>query len=145
MSKKHINTVVIENELREGSVFFQKPSSTPAGGQASEPASTKAIAAANKPASLGTDAVSKQPDSKATSLIERIRKAVKPVGREVSFIRMSREEKQRLEEVVYGFKHEGIKTTETEINRIAVNMLLEDFQARGKESVLAQVIDALLA
>jgi len=50
-----------------------------------------------------------------------------------------------LAELVYRYKRQGKKTTENEINRIAVNFILEDHEANGDRSVLAKVIDALLA
>ena len=78
-------------------------------------------------------------------VIEAIRKTVKVTGREVSFIRLTPGEKQELADIVYTYKRQGKKTTENEIARIAVNYLLADYHASGELSVLAKVIDALLA
>jgi len=78
-------------------------------------------------------------------IIETIRKAVKMPGKEVSFIRLTREEKDQLTEIVYTYKRQGKKTSENEINRIALNFLLQDYKANGNDSILAKVIDALLA
>jgi hypothetical protein len=83
--------------------------------------------------------------SNHTSIIETIRKTVKSLGKEVSFTRVTPEEKGRVVDIVYTYKRQGVKTSENEINRIAVNFLVEDFSKNGKESVLAQVIDALNA
>jgi hypothetical protein len=83
--------------------------------------------------------------SKQDSMIETIRKTVKTLGTKVSFTRVTPEEKGRLEDIVYTYKRQGIKTSENEINRIAMNFLVEDFNKNGKESVLAQVIEALNA
>ena len=77
--------------------------------------------------------------------IEAIRRVVKAPGREVSFVRLSPEEKGKLADVVYTYKRQGIKTTETEINRIAINALLTDYRANGEQSVLAKVLAALQA
>jgi hypothetical protein len=82
---------------------------------------------------------------KQDSMIETIRKTVKTLGTKVSFTRVTPEEKGRLEDIVYTYKRQGIKTSENEINRIAMNFLVEDFNKNGKESVLAQVIEALNA
>lgn len=79
------------------------------------------------------------------AVIEQIRRTVKAPGREVSYIRLTPEEKAQLAKIVYGFRSRGKKTTENEINRIAVNFLLLDYQANGEESLLVKVIDALLA
>jgi hypothetical protein len=77
--------------------------------------------------------------------IESIRKVVKVVGRDVSFVRLSSEEKRRLAAIVFTYKMQGVKTSENEINRIAINLLLDDFDRNGDVSVLAQVLAALQA
>jgi hypothetical protein len=77
--------------------------------------------------------------------IEAIRKTVKTLGREVSFVRLTPEEKGQLADVVYTYKRQGQKTSENEINRIAINYLLADYHANGEQSVLAQVLAALRA
>jgi hypothetical protein len=83
--------------------------------------------------------------SKHDRMIETIRKSVKSLGTKVSFTRITPEEKARLADIIYTYKRQGVKTSENEINRIAMNFLLEDFHKNGKESVLAQVIEALNA
>jgi len=86
---------------------------------------------------------------KPNDLIETIRKTVKQVGKEPLFVRATPEEKQRLSSLVYAFndmyRGEGRKTSENEIGRIAINWLLEDYQANGEASILTQVLAALNA
>jgi hypothetical protein len=79
------------------------------------------------------------------SIIETIRKTVKAAGKEVSFIRLTQSEKNQLADILYTFKRQGVKTTENEVNRIGLNLLLEDYRANGANSVLSRVIAALLA
>jgi hypothetical protein len=81
----------------------------------------------------------------ATDVVEAIRRVVKTPGREVSFVRLTPEEKAQLGDVVYTYKRQGMKTTETEVNRIALNYLLHDYREHGEHSVLARVLAALLA
>jgi hypothetical protein len=83
--------------------------------------------------------------SNQDKLVESIRKTVKHLGKEVSFIRLTPEEKARLADIVYTYKRQGTKTSENEIGRIGLNYLIADYQANGKESVLAKVIAALNA
>jgi hypothetical protein len=83
--------------------------------------------------------------SNSAEVIERIRKVVKVPGKEVLFVRLTPEEKAQLGDIVYTYKRQGKKTSENEINRIAVNCILEDYRTHGKTSILARVIDALLA
>jgi hypothetical protein len=78
-------------------------------------------------------------------LINDIRKTVKGLGKEVSFLRLTSEEKNQLVDIVYSYKRQGVKTSENEIHRIAINFLLEDYKANGEASMLARVIEALLA
>ncbi len=78
-------------------------------------------------------------------VIEMIRKAVKVPGKEVSFVRLTAEEKGQLAEIVYTYKRQGKKTSENEINRIAINFILEDYKAQGENSILASVLACYLA
>jgi hypothetical protein len=77
--------------------------------------------------------------------IETIRRVVKQTGREVSFVRLSAAEKGRLADVVYTYRRQGRKTTENELNRIAINALLNDYDTHGEQSMLARVLEALHA
>jgi hypothetical protein len=62
--------------------------------------------------------------SNQDSMIETIRKTVKSLGKEVAFTRVTPEEKGRLTDIVYTYKRQSIKTSENEINRIAINFLI---------------------
>jgi hypothetical protein len=77
--------------------------------------------------------------------VETIRQVIKVPGREVSYLRLTPEEKADLSDIVYTYKRQGQKTSETEINRIALNYLLLDYREHGQQSVLARVLAALLA
>jgi hypothetical protein len=105
--------------------------------RASRPASRSSIKQESKLASVLASV-----DSKT---IEAIRKVVKTQGREVSFIRLTPEEKAQVSDIVYTYKRQGQKTTENQINRIAINYLLHDYHEHGEQSVLARVLASLLA
>lgn len=77
--------------------------------------------------------------------VEAIRQVIKVPGREVSYVRMTPEEKAQLSDIVYTYKRQGQKTSENELNRIAINYLLLDYHEHGEQSVLARVLAALLA
>lgn len=149
MTKK-LNTDTITSEL-EGSAFF--PSRTPAASPMQEASETPPPPSANSTSRAGpskrkTSDTSKHAStlaSNSASVIETIRRVVKNPGKEVSFVRLSPAEKERLVDLVYAFKRQGKKTSETEINRIAVNFILEDYRINGDDSVLAQVLEALRA
>jgi len=95
------------------------------------------------------DRLAGAPASKLASypdeMIEAVRKIVRITGKEVSFVRLTPAEKAQLADIVYTFKKQGRKTSETEINRIAVNFLMEDYRVNGANSILVRVIDSLLA
>jgi hypothetical protein len=78
-------------------------------------------------------------------MVEGIRKAVKRLGKEATFCRFTLEEKNVVGDIVYTYKRNGIRTSENEIIRIAVNWLIENYRADGRNSVLAQVLDKLNA
>lgn len=75
--------------------------------------------------------------------ITAIRRTIRTPGREVLFMRLSAEEKTRLGEIVYTFKRQGTKLTETDIGRIAINSLLADYDQFGEASMLALVLASL--
>ena len=83
--------------------------------------------------------------SNDNSVIEQLRKAVKKIGKEVTFVRLTLEEKQQLQDVVYTYRRQGVRTSDNEISRIAINSLIADYHANGENSILARVISALLA
>jgi hypothetical protein len=151
MTKKPFPTDALTNELAGASAFFQ-------------PAAPEPPAAASLPSSLPSpppalvadkpvrQQVKKSPSQIASTLasyqqelVETIRRTVKKGGRIVSFVRLTQTEKDQLADIVYTYKRRGMKTTENEINRIAINFLLEDYKRNGEESMLVKVIEALLA
>lgn len=169
--KKRLNISGITNELEGASAYFTRPTPPPATRPAKADAAVQqpSTAPTEQPAAAsgqGVDSrhdapaspvlpelpVSKQISVKASTLarhqenvIETIRKAVKHPGREVTFVRLTPEEKGQLADIVYTYKRQGVKTSENEISRIAMRYVLEDYKANGQASILAKVIAALLA
>lgn len=76
---------------------------------------------------------------------ELIRRAVKQVGKENTNYRLTAEEKEAMSDIVYAFKKQGIRTSENEIIRIALNSLMNDYQEKGKDSTLVTVLESLNA
>jgi hypothetical protein len=122
----------------------EQPVKAPSTGTAPRP-SAKAIQkesiTASKQASTGPSTLANQQDAQ----IEAVRKPVKRIGKEVTFVRLTLEEKSQLGDIIYTYKRQGTKTTENEIARIGLSLLIADYQANGEASVLAQVIAALNA
>jgi hypothetical protein len=98
-------------------------------------------ATVSEQASMHASTLARHPDE----MIAAVRKIVRTTGKEVSFVRLTPAEKAQLADIVYTFKKQGKKTSETEINRIAVNFLMEDYRVNGDDSILVRVIDSLLA
>ncbi len=82
------------------------------------------------------------PCNHATS-IELVRKAVKIVGKEAATYRLTKKEKQDLLEIIFAYRSRGIKISENEIARIAINYLIIDYKANPVKSILQEVMDAL--
>jgi len=76
-------------------------------------------------------------------VIDTIRRAVRVVGKEAATYRYSPEEKARVADIIYTYKRHGVRTSENEISRIALNFVFQDYEENGEESVLAKVLDAL--
>ena len=77
--------------------------------------------------------------------VEPIRRAVKALGKEAATHRFTATEKEAIAEIVYACKRQGLRTTENEITRVAVNLIVHDYQANGKDSLLVRVLLALNA
>lgn len=77
------------------------------------------------------------------TMIEELRKAVKEFGKEAATHRFTEAEKQVIAEIVFKYKKQGIKTSENEITRIAINFIAKDHSENNKDSLLDKVLIAL--
>lgn len=77
------------------------------------------------------------------TVIEIVRKAVKELGKEAATHRFTLEEKRAVVDIIYAYKSTGVKTSENELARIAINYVLEDYRRNGRNSILDQVLRAL--
>lgn len=75
--------------------------------------------------------------------VETIRRSVRVVGKEAATYRFSPEEKAAMADLIYTYKRQGIRTSENEVCRIALNFIFRDYEENGEGSVLAKVLDAL--
>lgn len=82
---------------------------------------------------------------KADNLIEFIRKSVKQIGKEAATYRFTAGEKEALAEMIFTFRKDGVRVSENEITRVAVNALIHDFKIKGKDSTLSKVLEQLNA
>ena len=76
-------------------------------------------------------------------LVDLVRKAVKEFGKEAATHRFTIAEKREIADLIYTYKNSGIKTSENEITRIAVNFVMEDYKENGENSVLHKILQAL--
>lgn len=96
-------------------------------------------AEASKPDSYPASVLSSYPDS----TVEFLRKAVRYSGKEAFFGRFTPEEKGMLKEIAYTYQRIGIKTTENEIARVAVNLIVADYKLNKENSLLGRVLKSL--
>ena len=68
---------------------------------------------------------------------------VKQIGKEAATHRFTLEEKNILADIEYSYRRQGIRTSENEIARIAVNYLSQDYRINGETSILAKVLKLL--
>jgi hypothetical protein len=148
MSKKKLNTTVVLNELSGQSVYFQKESPK-------EQSHSLDIPSKNN--SDNKDGI-KQPSNHEPmtprahdtmgsrvhdTTIETIRKAVKQIGKEGATHRFTSKEKRDIADLIYTYKRQGIRTSENEITRIAINFVVQDRNENGENSILDQVLKVL--
>jgi hypothetical protein len=75
--------------------------------------------------------------------VQAIRRAVRVPGKEAATYRLTMEEKSRAADIIYTYKRQGVRTSEIEISRIALNFILADYEENGEQSILARVLTAL--
>jgi hypothetical protein len=77
------------------------------------------------------------------AVIQAIRQAVKEFGKEAATHRFTETEKRAVFDIVYAYKLRGIRTSENEVARIAINFLFQDYQRNGDNSILHQCLVSL--
>ncbi len=154
MTQKKLNTQAVVNELKGQSAFFENSprltplSDQPLGGNKQGKVKDKTgNQQTNKPPQ-NHDAVTPRNHDTTVSryhdtTIESVRKAVKVYGKEAATHRFTAEEKEAIADVIYAYKQRGVKTSENEVTRIAVNFLLNDYKENGENSILHRVLKAL--
>ena len=75
--------------------------------------------------------------------LDKVRRAVRDFGKEAATYRFTTTEKRAMANIVHAFKMEGIKTSENEITRIALNLVIGDQELFGEDSALSRVIRKL--
>lgn len=78
-----------------------------------------------------------------SDVIKMVRKAVKDFGKEAATHRFTLTEKQAIAELVYTYRQQGIRTSENEIARIAINFLFYDYQRNKQDSILHKALQSL--
>lgn len=121
-----------------------EPSSTPSANESPQaipvPKSTRASSPAHAPASKRASVLADSDEQ----LIASIRRTVRATGKEVVYVRLTPSEKAQLADIVYTYKRLGQRTTDTEVGRIAVNYIIQDYTNNGENSILARVLASLL-
>ncbi len=138
---KKLNTEGVVNELKGKSAFFKPPPTPkPSKKRQAQPAKslTKAV---SKP--KGTSTPTEAITGSKVDMVESIRKRVKQFGKEAATHRFTLEEKKILSDLIYAYKGQGIKTSENEVTRIAINYINEDYKKNGENSVLDKVLQKL--
>lgn len=78
------------------------------------------------------------------ALIDLIRRSLIQGNKEVASYRLSASEKDGLADVLYSLKKRGLKSSEIEVARIAINWLLNDYNSKDDESILIRVLESKL-
>ena len=82
-------------------------------------------------------------DTLPDDALELVRRAVRTLGKEAATYRFTQDEKRALSGIVYAYKERGIKTSENEITRIALNYLIDEYRRNSTSSILARVLGLL--
>jgi hypothetical protein len=158
-SKKRIDGAALIDELKERSVFFGKPSTqltppndAPAAPSLLAPPTAEPVSSDG----AGSDRDTVTPRHHDTTVdttvplpspvepaLERVRRAIKQQGKEAATHRFTVEEKRMLKKIEHDYIMRGIRTSENEITRIAINYLCDDYKRNKETSILAQILELL--
>jgi hypothetical protein len=105
---------------------------------------TKPVKAVSSPQKADTNQTGDSviPRYRDTTL-EFIQARVVEFGKEAATYRFTAAEKQALSKLIYAYRGRGVRTTENEVLRIALNALLHDHQQQGEQSLLASILRRL--
>ena len=76
-------------------------------------------------------------------ILDVVRKAVRQIGKEPATHRFTLDEKNSLADIEYTYRRQGIRTSENEITRIAINYFIQEYRKHGDSSLLAKVLKRL--
>ncbi len=153
MNKKKLDETSVLNELKNNSLFFRRePKAPPAPEQSPTPSPAAKPDIEIKTLAPAADTVTPRyhDTTRDTTIprhyepiLETTRKAVKQFGKEAATHRFTMEEKKALKAIERDYGEQGIRTSENEITRIAINYMLEDYRVNKKKSIVAQVLELL--
>jgi len=160
--KKKLDVNAFASSLRGESVFFPTKENAPAPDQAGDPqepikeeqpfppSPLAEVQESNHDTVIPRHHDTMQPRNHDTAsqerednIEEKVRKAVKQVGKEAATHRFTLAEKNALADIEYSYKRQGIRTSENEITRIAMNYFVEEYRQNGENSLLAKVLKRL--
>ena len=161
--KKKLNVDSIQSELRGGSAFFpgykspDSPTSPSVGAKQADTVDSppKENNPEERPQISNDTTIPRHHDTtvssnhdtttprQETDIFEVVRKSVKQIGKEAATHRFTLEEKNLLADIEYTYKRRGIRTSENEITRIAINYIIEEYRQNGEQSILAKILKRL--
>jgi hypothetical protein len=77
--------------------------------------------------------------------VDALQQNLKTIGKEIYYVRITPEEKAKIEDVLHALKRRGMRTSANELGRIALNQLLADYETQGEESMLVRVLSRMRA
>jgi hypothetical protein len=117
---------------------------------AATPTKKAAKPRANTPRAHATTVETEQPRHRDTTVsawpddwVAATARALRRTGKESATLRLTQDEKTQLRDLVYSYTRQGRRTSETELIRVAIAALLEDYRTNGQTSALARVMTAL--
>ena len=137
--KKKLNEDKIINELTQGSAYFRENPGTPPNENVQKDKFPHKEVEATIPPSNHDTVIPRDHET----MHEDIRKAMKAFGKEAATHRFTITEKQELAEIIYAYKQLGVRTSENEITRIAINFIIKEYQLDKEESTLDTILKLL--
>ena len=141
MTKKPLNEEIVKSELQDSAYFKQDVHSISNLDPSSDEIHTTERSEKHEAMVSSPDdtVIPRNRDSE----LETVRKALKSFGKEAATHRFTSIEKQQIADLIYNYRKKGIKTSENELTRIAVNYIINDQKENLENSILDQVLRLL--
>ena len=74
------------------------------------------------------------------TIISSINEGIQEIGRVAATYRLTKWEKEHLQDLIYHFRKESVKVSENSLIRISINYIINDHEVSKKRSIISRIL-----